>query len=554
MPITFIDIEKRKSWRIFVIFLALIALYFITALAITVSFYQVFSVGLFRFRSILHSPSHILLVLLFSLTLASIHFLLSAFNAVTHIRNNLGAVAPDREDDVHKMLLNIADELHIASGRRSRIEYLIIPTLSMNALSAVDLRGNSIIAITEGLLSRLSRPQAEAVVAHEAYHILSGDCLETTVATSLFGIPSSAIEKIGNASEGRFFLSPAFLLAWSLVKLSHLLNMFISREREYRADAGAVRMTRNPLALAEVLYMLARNWKGAGFIGTGLETLCITHPSNGQLSESEGFAADLFSTHPPIMKRVDILLRMAHASISGLKKQDAGNAPERQANAPEWSFYALDNRYQWQGPYSFSELVLLPWMTALTWIGNGEGAVEKAGQIAAIRDAFKERLGCGEQQASGLTCPSCGNPLVSKPYERTTIYQCRFCGGALVENAKIPRIIARKDVKYSERIRTLSQATLNENQLRRIARYAGKGNRANTHLSLCPKCGHEMNRTFYSMAYLIELDRCSYCRLTWFDNDELEMLQCMIDNRMASAALPLSDDLPPDCGSRVNSW
>jgi len=58
----------------------------------------------------------------------------------------------------------------------------VIPTLSMNALSAADLKGNAVIAITEGLLSRLTRPQIEAVIAHEAHHILSGDCLETTVA------------------------------------------------------------------------------------------------------------------------------------------------------------------------------------------------------------------------------------------------------------------------------------------------------------------------------------------------------------------------------------
>jgi hypothetical protein len=50
-----------------------------------------------------------------------------------------------------------------------------------------------------------------------------------------------------------------------------------------------------------------------------------------------------------------------------------------------------------------------------------------------------------------------------------------------------------------------------------------------------------MNRTFYSIAYLVELDRCSYCGISWFENDELEILQCMIDHRMASTPLPLPD-------------
>ena len=121
-----------------------------------------------------------------------------------------------------------------------------------------------------GLLSRLTRPQLEAVVAHEAYHVLSGDCIEATVATSLFGMYASAIEKFQSFSEGRAFFSPAFILAWLLLKLSYILNMFISREREYRADAAAVRITRNPLALAEALHLLSRNWRGIGFIGAAL--------------------------------------------------------------------------------------------------------------------------------------------------------------------------------------------------------------------------------------------------------------------------------------------
>ena len=64
-----------------------------------------------------------------------------------------------------------------------------------------------------------------------------GDCIEATVATSLFGMYASAIEKFQSFSEGRAFFSPAFILAWLLLKLSYILNMFISREREYRADA-----------------------------------------------------------------------------------------------------------------------------------------------------------------------------------------------------------------------------------------------------------------------------------------------------------------------------
>ncbi|RJQ43063.1 MAG: hypothetical protein C4538_12680 [Nitrospiraceae bacterium] len=545
MPITFIDIERQKSWRIVLLFGLLIIIYFIIIFAIYASFYQIFSLGFFSLQSILKSTSQISIIFFFSSFIASMHYYLAASNAVAFIRKSTGATEPDKDDGVHRQLINIIDEIYLASGRKTKIHGLVIPTLSMNALSAVDMRGNSVIAVTEGLLSRVTRPQLETVVAHEAYHILSGDCLETTVAASLFGIPSSVIEKISSASEGRVWLSPAFLVAMVLVKISYLLNMFISREREYRADAGAVRMTRNPLALAEVLYLLSRHWKGAGHIGAGLEMLCIMNTSESSLDESEEWFADLMSTHPPVQRRIRLLLQMAHASISELKKQTKEAAAGEIDPAPEKTFYALDNRYQWQGPFSMTELAVLPWLTADTWTSNNGNAVLQALQIPSLDIVLRQRFADDARTQSDCLCPSCRYPLVPVLYEKAKIYQCRFCGGSLVNDARLPRIIVRKDIKYSERIRALSRITLSENQEKMLARNKNKAEKINNDLLCCPKCKSRMTRTFYSMAYLIELDRCSSCGVSWFDNDELEMLQCMIDNKMASESSPVYTEPPP---------
>jgi heat shock protein HtpX len=535
MPITCIDIERQKSWRIIVFLSILIALYFIISFSIAASFYQMFSAGLFSLNIFSPGPPVLIAVSIFSMLVAIIHFCLSSFNAVDHIRRGLSAIEPDREDEIHKQFRNIVDEIQIASGVKIKIQCCVIPTLSVNALSAVDLRGNAMIAITEGLLSRISRAQLEAVVAHEAYHILSGDCLETTVAASLFGIPSSAIEKARAASEGRIFFAPAFLFAWFLVKVSYLLNMFISREREYRADAGAVRMTRNPMALAEVLYLISRRWKGAGRLGAGIEMLCIMNTSDSMLDESDGWLADLMSTHPPVKKRIRILLGMAHAGLYELRKQTRGDNCNKLSEKSQAVFYALDTGYQWQGPFALTELAALPWLSADTWISKNGSSIEKISRIPVADAVYREWSAHDEKTVSDYQCPSCRHPLISKTYERTKIYQCRFCGGSLVEDVKLPRIIARKDVKYSERIFALSNMTLSENQLSMLSRNKAKG-AANMNLLCCPKCRSKMNRTFYSMAYLVEIDRCSYCGMSWFEKDELEILQCMIDNRMASGS------------------
>ena len=117
------------------------------------------------------------------------------------------------------------------------------------------------------------------------------------------------------------------------------------------------------------------------------------------------------------------------------------------------------------------------------------------------------------------------------------MYQCHFCGGILVENAKIPRIMARGENAYSERVASLSRTVMKENQARRVGPSSKNIHREALPLRSCPKCKNPMTRTFHSLAYLVEIDRCSFCGLTWFDPDELEMLQCMIVNKMAADPL-----------------
>ena len=549
MPFTFIEIEEQKTRRIWLFFFVLLLLYFAVLAVLTVALAQTVFIPYYA----LLNPRFVLLLIVTSLTAASIHFFFSTLGMVDFIRDNLGALKPDPADGIHKQLLNILQEIQVVTGNRRKIECRVIPTLALNALAAVDLRGNATIAITEGLLSRATRAQLEAVMAHEAYHILSGDCLETTVAASLFGLPSSAFEKFSRSMAPSARLSPLFLLAWGLLKLSQIFNMFISREREFRADAGAVHMTRNPLALAEVLQLLSRSWRGTGFIGNGLEMLCIVNPVATVLDETEGWWADLMSTHPPIQKRIDILLKMAHARLSEqLVKAAPADKTADAAQPSEAAFHALDPQHQWQGPYTLTELCALPWISPLTWINDGGPAIERAWKMPQIDPViFTKRLAEQELPVSRFACPSCRQPLIEMTYERTQIEQCHFCGGALVENDRIPRILARTDGPPSDRIKSLSRAVMQESQLRGIGRQMeGTGGKA-IPLRNCPKCSHPMIRTFYTLAYPVQIDRCSSCGVTWFDPDELEMLQCMIANKMA--AEPVASSHNADSPVKVSS-
>lgn len=526
MPLTFIDIERQKNWRIWLLFLVLMLLYFVLTALFAATFLPVTWYA---------APRFWVFVGITALLVAGIHFWFSAYDTVNTVIRSLDAQPPDPLDDIHKMLMNVMQEVHVVTGNKRTMQCVVIPSFSMNALAVADLKGEAVIGITEGLLSRLTRPQLEAVIAHEAHHILSGDCLETTVAASLFGAYSSAIEKLTATSRGRTFASPAFLLAWILLQLSYLLNMFISREREYRADAASVRMTRNPISLAETLRLLSRSWRGAGFIGSGFEMLCIVNPQATALDETEGFWADLLSTHPPLSKRMDILLKMARVSIAELdaKTTKAGTTNAQGPSAPR--YYAMSPGQQWQGPFTSVELAALPWLSPLTWITKGKDQpVERASKEPCINDIFLSRLSEQERPLSNFACPSCRQPLVTESYEGTQLYQCRFCAGILVDSVKIPRIIARtgRERPCSERINSLAKTVVKENQLRQPYRKSGDSGKSAIPLLACPKCGNPMSRGFYSQAHLIEVDRCGFCGITWFDQDELEMLQCLIENRI----------------------
>jgi heat shock protein HtpX len=520
MPLTFIDIERQKSWRIGLFFIILLLMYFSSAMVIMlVAFGDIFA------KDFLRGVFASFYIFIIAAVLAFVHFYLLSYGAAQTIKKNLGAADPDPEDELHKRLCNIMAEIHVATGKKRKMACAVIPGQAMNALAVDDFKGNALILITEGLISRLSRDQTEAVIAHEAHHILSGDCRESTLAVSLFGFSMPFIEKI------MIYGGRAYIFSFILFKLGYLLNLFISREREYRADAGAVRMTRNPLALAETLHLLSKNWRGTGLIGSELEGLCIVNPRLNQLDESEGFFADLFSSHPPIRKRIEILLAMAHTSLTALDAQRKSEDNKQMSKQTEKKYYALDAQYVWQGPFSISELTALPWFSTLTWVSDGSETITKASEIPACSEIFKAQIKQAEGKTTDYVCPVCQQRLFKQHYEQTRAYQCTYCGGTLVDSDKLPRIIIRHGNAWPEKIKAQARATLKENQQSYIIYSTKQGK--NKIVSLrCPKCKAIMWRTFYSYAYLIEIDRC-ICGAMWFDKDELSMLQCMIENKMA---------------------
>lgn len=540
MSFSFIDIEEKKSKVIALIFFCLIFFYFLTAYLLLLAAENTF---LFSFEEgrtafILPPLSHILIALLVAFSLGLLHWSISTGNLIEKISLSAGAFPVDSKDTYHQYFKNIVDEVSVATGGR-RIEAMVIPSSGLNAFSLQDFNGRAVVGITEGLLARLNRSQIEAVVGHEAAHIVNGDSLVATVTTSLSELYEDGLMRLkgtlrNTRGRGGLFLLLVFIIVAIMGFLSRLLRFFISRQREYRADAVAVRLTRNPLSLAEGLKMISTHWRGSGAQGEKLESIFIVNPNYDSLDESEGLISDLFSTHPPVKQRINILLDMAHLDEKTLEENlenfkrvspvaVSEFKPEYDGTPRKWFIFTDKD---WQGPFSLEELSKIQDLRPDQWIRpEGMDAV-----IPAYEDLQVRRLFAGdkkEEKEAGIDCPYCKVPLEEINYEGAPILKCHYCQGVLAEQDKISRILIREDKNFSEETMRLAKSIIASKDRFRLKDSGSKS----VLVINCPKCKRPMRRQFFVYSYPVEVDRCIYCPNTWFDKQELELLQYIYEHK-----------------------
>ncbi len=109
---------------------------------------------------------------------------------------------------------------------------------------------------------------------------------------------------------GMLLTTAVFILAMLAPLFSGLIAMAVSRQREYLADASAVEFTRNPRALLRALEQIAQSQSPLAHASRGIAHLFIVNPLTGARDDDEGFLDNLFSTHPPLSRRIQRLRRM----------------------------------------------------------------------------------------------------------------------------------------------------------------------------------------------------------------------------------------------------
>jgi len=539
MSFSFIDIEEEKSRVIAWLFLAVILAYFLTAYLILIiaenSFYfQLFS-GREKFGLFLPPLKHVGVALGIAFIAAYLHWFYSTSNLIKKLSLIAGAFPIDTKDTYHQYFKNIVDEVCVATGGRV-IEPQIIPSSNMNAFALQDFSGRAVIGITEGLLSRLNRSQIEAVVAHEAGHIASGDCLSATVLCSLGEIYEEGLSRVKSGlqqTRGRISFLLLILIVLTLMRfLSRFLRCFLSRQRELRADATAVRLTRDPLSLAEALKLIARSWRGEGLQGENLESIFIVNPRFDAMDEEEGILSDLFSTHPPVKKRISTLLSMAHLDEKTLE-ENLKNF--RRVSPVAKPLFVSDNivttkRWQifeagaWKGPFSLEELKGAVKLLPSHWVRlEGTEQVMPAYDDPDLRMLFAK----SPKAQDDFSCPNCKVSLQEYHYEGAPVFKCSYCAGIFIEDYKVSRILVRQDYVASEEILRLARTIADSKDKIMHKKIDPKS----VWIIDCPKCKRKMRRQFFVYSYPVEIDRCINCAGVWFDKDELEVLQYIYEHK-----------------------
>jgi Zn-dependent protease with chaperone function len=228
-------------------------------------------------------------------------------------------VNPDASDLSERQLVNVVEEMAIASGTPAPPVYLLEQEAGINAFAAGFTPAAAVIGVTRGAAERLSRDELQGVIAHEFSHILNGDMrLNIRLIGLLHGI--LVVGMLGyfllrmtvlsghRGRQSRQQGNPAPLLALGAGLMvvgfvgtffGNLIKAAVSRQREFLADAAAVQFTRQPDGIAGALKKIGGTQAGSA----------IRNPNAPEASHmffgrgTSGFSA-LFSTHPPLATRI----------------------------------------------------------------------------------------------------------------------------------------------------------------------------------------------------------------------------------------------------------
>lgn len=211
-------------------------------------------------------------------------------------------------DDEERQLYNIVEELTIASGLGYIPRVYIIEEQFLNAFASGYSEQSAMVAVTRTLMGRLNRAELSAVIAHELSHIKHGDIKLTLVVSVLANVMLFVVNNFvyifgrsrnSRGSNAAKIILLVFQFVLPLVTL--VLSRFLSRSREFMADAGAVEITRDGSAMANALIKIHDDYAVNSYADEGVEVRRAAYIS------SPFAVQNLLSTHPTLDERLAAL-------------------------------------------------------------------------------------------------------------------------------------------------------------------------------------------------------------------------------------------------------
>ena len=211
-------------------------------------------------------------------------------------------------------LVNILDALVVSAGLEHKPELYVIESAQPNAFATGRNPENAVICVTTGLLDKLEYYELEGVIAHELAHVKNYDIRLSAVVSVMVGLVvmladlctrAIFIDDRDNNRNPVVFLIGLVLLILSPIFAS-LMQLAISRRREYLADATAIEFTRNPEGLISALQKIDADTSSLDVANTSTAHMYIANP----FKKKKKSLTNLFSTHPPIEDRIEALKKI----------------------------------------------------------------------------------------------------------------------------------------------------------------------------------------------------------------------------------------------------
>ncbi|MEZ4503350.1 MAG: M48 family metallopeptidase [Dehalococcoidia bacterium] len=227
----------------------------------------------------------------------------------------------------HPQLMNVVEEMRIAAGIPMPKVY-IIDDSAPNAFATGRDPDHASIAVTTGLLDKLNREELQGVIAHELSHVRNLDIRFALLVGVLVGGIALLADLLlrytfffgggrrrsndrgGGGAAQAIVMVLAILLAILAPIAARLVQLAVSRQREYLADASGVELTRNPVGLEHALAKISSDAEVLEVANRSTQHMYIVNP----IKKFEARSRGLFSTHPPIVDRINRLRRLRGAA------------------------------------------------------------------------------------------------------------------------------------------------------------------------------------------------------------------------------------------------